>query len=142
MAQARTGDTVNVRFTGKLDDGTVFGTSHEFEPLTFQIGESRQIPAFEQAVVGMIAGESRTIRIPCADAYGPHQEEMVVEVQRSILPAHIEPRVGLEVETHQPDGRVFQAMVTAVSERSITLDANHALAGQDLTFDIELIEIL
>ena len=142
MAQARAGDTVNVHFIGKLDDGTVFGTSHGFEPLTFQIGESRQIPAFEQAVVGMIAGESRTIRIPCGDAYGPHQEEMVVEVQQSSLPAHIEPRVGLEVEVHQPDGRVFQATVTAVSERSITLDANHALAGQDLNFDIELIEIL
>jgi len=141
MKQAKEGDKVQVHYTGKLADGTVFDSSEGQKPLSFLVGEYALIPLFEQAVIGMSEGETKTITIPADDAYGPHQEEKVVAVDRQNFPPHIEPEVGLELEAHQNDGTIFPLTVIHVSEEVVTMDANHPLAGKDLTFDIELVEI-
>jgi peptidylprolyl isomerase len=141
MTQAKNGDTVRVHYTGKLDDGTEFDTSSGGEPLEFTIGEGDLIPGFEHAVVGMSPGELRTVRIAFEQAYGPHQEEMVLVVERDQFPPHITPQVGQELELHHSDGQAVSVTVTDISSTSVTLDANHPLAGQDLIFDIELVGI-
>ena len=142
MVKAKTGDTVKVHYTGKLDDGTVFDTSADREPLQFTIGEGQIIPDFEQAVVGMAPGDSKTVQIPSDKAYGPHHEEMVMVVSRDEFPEDIEPKVDQRLQVRQADGQAFAVTVTVVSESSVTLDANHPLAGKDLAFDIQLAEIL
>lgn len=142
MTQARNGDTVRVHYTGRLEDGTVFDASTGQDPLEFTIGQGQIIPAFEQALIGMNLDESKTIHIPAEDAYGPHREEMVLVVDRARFPAHIQPEIGLLLSLRQPDGRTVDVAVTAVSESSVTLDANHPLAGKDLTFHIQLVEIV
>ena len=142
MAQAKTGDTVKVHYTGKLDDGTVFDTSAAREPLQFTIGEGQIIPDFEQAIVGMNLGESKTIQIPSENAYGPHQKEMVMVVDRKEFPDDLKPEVDQRLQVRQPDGQSFAVTVTDVSESKVTLDGNHPLAGKDLTFDIQLAEIV
>lgn len=142
MAQVKHGDMVKIHYTGKLSDGTVFDTSLGREPLQFEIGASRLIPAFEQAVVGMTPGESKTANIPAEEAYGPHRADMVVVVERNNLPAHIEPEVGQQLQSVQEDGQTIRLIVTEVTDSSVTLDTNHPLAGQDLTFEIQLLEIV
>ncbi|HDH96842.1 MAG TPA: peptidylprolyl isomerase [Proteobacteria bacterium] len=142
MAQAKEGDTVRVHYTGKLEDGTVFDSSVEREPLEFTIGEGQIIPGFEQAVIGMQPGEKKTVDVPPEKAYGPHREELVLEVERAKFPEHIDPQVGQQLQIPQPYGQAVIVTVTDVSETSVTLDANHPLAGKNLTFDIELIEIV
>ncbi len=142
MVQAKHGDTVRVHYTGKLEDGTLFETSIERTPLQFTVGEGQIIPGFEKAVIGMNPSESKTTKVPVDEAYGPHLEEMVVTVDRNRLPADLKPEIDQRLQIRQADGRTTIAMVTDVSESSVTLDANHALAGKDLTFDIQLIEIV
>ncbi len=142
MAEAKHGDTVKVHYTGKLEDGTVFDTSVDHDPLQFTIGEGQIIPGFEQAVVGMNPGESKTIKVTADDAYGLHHEEMVLVVDRNQLPADLNPEVGQQLQSRQPDGQTIVVTVTDVSESSVTLDANHPLAGKDLTFEIQLVEIV
>ncbi|OGO21445.1 MAG: peptidylprolyl isomerase [Chloroflexi bacterium RBG_16_50_9] len=142
MAQAKKGDTVKVHYTGKLNDDTVFDTSDGSQPLQFTIGEGKLIKDFEQAVVGMNPGESRTIQISSDRAYGPHLAERVTEVDRQEFPQDLNPQVNQMFQVHQPDGNMFVATVTAVSESKITLDANHPLAGKDLIFSIQLAEII
>lgn len=141
MAQAKTGDTVRVHYTGKLDDGTIFDTSTDREPLQFKIGEGQLIEDFEQAVVGMNPGESKTVQIPSDRAYGPHHKEMVLEVDRGEFPNNLEPKIDQRLQVQQQNGQSFAVTVTEVSETKVTLDANHPLAGKDLTFDIQLTEI-
>lgn len=141
MAQAKAGDTVKVHYTGKLDDGTVFDSSVDREPLEFTIGSGNIIPGFEQAVVGMSLGESKTEIIPTDQAYGPHLDEMVVVVDRQQMPEEIDPQVGQQLQIQQQNGQVLPVVITDVSGASVTLDANHPLAGEDLTFDIKLVEI-
>ena len=141
MAEAKKGDTVKVHFTGKLDYGTVFDCSTNLDPLEFVLGLGRVIPGFEEAVIGMNSGESKTIKIPADKAYGPHREEMVVSLERKQLPVHIKPEVGQQLEVGEPGGQKILVKVTGVSESKVTLDANHPLAGKDLTFEIELLEI-
>ena len=142
MAQAQNGDTVTVHYTGKLEDGTVFDSSVDRDPLQFTLGEGLLIPGFEQAVLGMSPGESKTVKVSADQAYGPHREEMVVEVDRREFPPHFQPEVGQQLQIPQSDDRVTRLIVTAVSEQKVTLDANHPLAGRDLTFDINLLEIV
>ncbi|MSM38912.1 MAG: peptidylprolyl isomerase [Geobacter sp.] len=150
MAQAKQGDTVRVHYTGMLDDGEVFDSSECTDdgcgcssgPLEFTIGEGQVIPGFEAAVVGMELGESKQVKIPVDDAYGPRMDEMVGVVERSRLPAGINPEVGGQLEVTREDGETFPVLITAVSDTEVTLDANHPLAGRDLTFDIKLIEIV
>ena len=142
MAQAKAGDTVKVHYTGKLDDGTIFDTSADRDPMQFTIGEGQLISDFEQAVVGMSPGESKTVQIPSENAYGPHHEEMIMVVDRSEFPKDLEPKVDQMLQVRRQDGHTFAVKVTDVSENKVTLDANHPLAGQDLTFDIQLSEIV
>jgi FKBP-type peptidyl-prolyl cis-trans isomerase 2 len=142
MAQAKHGDTVKVHYTGKLEDGAIFDTSTVREPLEFTIGKGQTIPGFEQAVVGMNPGESKTTTIPVGDAFGPRRRELVEVVDRREIPAHMKPKVGQRLQISQADGRTKAVKVTHVSELKVTLDANHPLAGKDLILDIELIEIL
>jgi FKBP-type peptidyl-prolyl cis-trans isomerase 2 len=139
--QAKQGDTVLVNYTGKLIDGTIFDTSLDRAPMRFTVGQGKLIAGFEKAVVGMNAGEKKTVIIPFAEAYGPRQESAVVEMERKNLPEGYEPRVGQRLELTQEDDSSVLVTVMAVSERTVTIDANHPLAGRDLTFDIELVSI-
>jgi peptidylprolyl isomerase len=142
MAQAKTGDTVHVNYTGKLADGTIFDTSRDRHPVQFTIGKGQLIAGFEQAVIGMKKGESKTIVIPADQAYGPRLQENVVAVDRKNLPADLNAEVGQRLEITQTDDKTVLVTVVEVSEASMTLDANHPLAGKDLTFDIELVGII
>ena len=140
MVQAKNGDNVKVHYTGKLEDGTVFDTSVNRDPLQFKIGEGQVLPGFEQAVVGMNPGESKTSTIPAEEAYGPHRKEMILVMERNQLPPDLEPEVGQRLQVRQDNSQPIVVEVTDVSESSVTLDANHPLAGKDLTFDIQLVE--
>jgi FKBP-type peptidyl-prolyl cis-trans isomerase 2 len=138
MAQAKIGDTVKVHYTGKLEDGTVLDSSINRGPLQFTLGESQVILGFEQAVVGMNLEESKTVNIPADEAYGPRHKELVVVVNRNEFPAELELKVDDHLQIKQADGQKILVTVTDISESSVTLDANHPLAGKDLTFDIQL----
>lgn len=164
MAQAKSGDKVKVHYTGKLEDGSIFDSSEEYEeglgdecedegcgcgvnhhgasPLEFVIGEGGLIPKFEAAVIGLEPGQSVTVNIPADEAYGQRAEEMVAVVERSELPADIKPSAGDQMEVVLEDGTPMPVLVTEVTESTITLDANHPLAGENLTFEIKLVEIL
>jgi FKBP-type peptidyl-prolyl cis-trans isomerase 2 len=141
MGQAKPGDTVKIHYTGKLDDGTVFDSSASREPLEFTLSSGQVIPGFDQAVLGMSPGETKTEKIPMDQAYGPYREEMVVEVSRQQMPPELEPEVGQQLQVQQTDGQTIPVVVTEVTDSTVTLDANHPLAGEDLTFEIQLVEI-
>jgi peptidylprolyl isomerase len=142
MAQAKRGDVVRVHYTARLEDGAVFDTSIDRHPLRFTIGDGQVIPGFDQAVVGMHPGQTKTARIPMEKAYGPYQEDMVVTLDRSQLPENLKLEVGQTLEmTFSDRGRAI-VTVAAISEGEVALDANHPLAGKDLLLDIELIEIV
>jgi FKBP-type peptidyl-prolyl cis-trans isomerase 2 len=141
MAPAKEGDKVKVQYVGKLkEDGSVFASSDEGDPLEFTVGEGSIIPGFEQAVVGMDAGEQKTVDVTAEQAYGEHTEERVVTVHREQLPDDLDPQVGQRLEVRQGEQSV-PVVVTDISEQQVTLDANHPLAGKDLTFDIKVVEV-
>jgi FKBP-type peptidyl-prolyl cis-trans isomerase 2 len=141
MGQAKQGDTVKVHYTGRLCDDTVFDTSEGREPLEFTIGQQQVIAGFEQAVIGMDLGESRTSEIPADRAYGPRDEKLVMEVSRQRVPDDLELRVDDRLQVRRADGETLVVTVTDLSDTNVTLDGNHPLAGQDLVFDIRLVEI-
>jgi peptidylprolyl isomerase len=141
MAQAQSGDLVKVHYTGRLADGTIFDTSRQRDPLEFTLGGGEILPGVEQAVLGMTAGEAKSITIPAAQAYGPHQPERVIEIKRHQLPPDIQPELGQHLHMQRQDGETLEVVVTALTEGHITLDANHPLAGHDLRFDLQLVEI-
>jgi peptidylprolyl isomerase len=141
MTEAKDGATVRVHYTGKLDDGQVFDSSREREPLEFTLGGGQVIPGFEAAVRGMGPGEEKTVRIPADEAYGERRDDMVMVVERERIPENIEPDVGQQLQIAQGN-QVAVVTVTDVAEESVTLDANHPLAGRDLTFELELVEIV
>ena len=141
MSQAKDGDKVTVHYTGKLEDGTVFDSSQNRDPLEFQLGAGNVIPGFNDGIVGMGIGESRTISIPPDDAYGQRRDELTIEVDKSEFPEDIKPEIGQELQVQQPDGSPVQVTITDVTEEKVTLDANHSLAGKTLIFEIELVEI-
>ena len=142
MKSAEPGNTVKVHYTGKLDDETVFDTSKERDPIEFTVGKGDLIRGFEDAIVGMAEGDSKTVKIPFTDAYGDHRNELIITVDKNQFPENIDPIEGLQLHLKSPDGRVVNAVVTTVEESTVTLDANHPLAGKDLVFEIELVEIL
>jgi peptidylprolyl isomerase len=142
VPQVKAGDTVQVNYTGKLSDGTVFDSSAGKAPLEFTMGGGKIIPGFEKAVLGMKVGEKKTVTIAPADAYGLRQENMVMEVPRTQFSKEITPEVGMELESTRKDGSTIVATITKVTDTSVTLDANHPLAGKALTFDIELVKIV
>jgi peptidylprolyl isomerase len=141
MSQAKQGDTVKVHYTGKLKDGSVFDSSANREPLEFTLGAGNMIPGFEQAVVGMDAGEKKTTEIPVDQAYGQKREDMIISVPRENVPGDIQPEVGQQLAIQQQGGQQVPVTVTEVTEDKVVLDANHPLAGQDLVFEIEVVEV-
>ena len=142
MKKAETNNTVKVHYTGKLQDGQIFDSSREREPLEFKLGEGKIIPGFENAVEGMQVSESKTVTVPSNEAYGPVQENLVQEIPSSALPKDIEPKIGQKLVSKHPNGQEIIVEVKKIKDEKITIDANHPLAGKDLVFDIELIEIL
>lgn len=142
MSHANPGNLVRVHYTGKLPDGTVFDSSRDRQPLEFTLGQGQVIPGFEQAVAGMNSGETKTAEIPAEQAYGPYREDMVLEVSREQIPPQIKPEIGQQLELRDQQGQRIPARVTQTNDNSVTLDANHPLAGKSLTFDLELVEIV
>jgi peptidylprolyl isomerase len=142
MAGAQIGDRVKVHYLGKLQNGTVFDTTLAREPVEFTIGQGQVIPGFEQAVIGLEPGEQLTVTIPAEKAFGAYREEMVQMVHTEQLPEDVDAMVGKQLRIPQQDGGGFVVTVTDVSDEVVTLDANHPLAGEDLTFEIRLEEIL
>ncbi len=141
MAQAKQGDKVKVHYTGKLDNGTVFDSSEGRDPLEFTVGAGQMIPGFDRAVEGMAIGESKTIRLQPKDAYGRRDDKRVLRVPRTQLPEGFDPQVGEQMQIQPPGGRPMMVKVIQVSEKQVTMDGNHPLAGQALTFEIKLVEI-
>lgn len=141
MAQAKSGDRVKVHYSGFLEDGTVFDSSLEGDPFEFTLGEGMVIPGFENAVIGMDVGETKTVNIPFAEAYGPRRDELMATIERAQLPDHISPEVGMSLQVRTPDGSFTNVLITEVTPSTVTLDANHPLAGKDLIFEIKLVEI-
>jgi peptidylprolyl isomerase len=141
MTQAKSGDTVRIHYTGTLDDGTEFDSSAGREPLEFALGGGQVIPGFDSAVDGMTVGESKSVTIEPAEAYGERHDQLVQEVPKSALPQEIEPAVGMQLQSQSPEGQVMNLVITEVAEETITVDGNHPLAGKALTFAIELVEI-
>ena len=142
MARAKRGDRVKIHYTGKLEDGSVFDSSSERGPLEFVIGEGRIIPGLEQAVIGMNPGESKNIKIPEENAYGPYNEKIVMEVEKAFFPHNLKPEVGQQLQVPQENDNPIIVIVTKVSDTKVTLDGNHPLSGKNLTFDLQLIEII
>ena len=142
MAQVKDGDTVKVHYTGKLNDGTVFDSSVDREPLEVTIGAGQLIAGFEKALVGMKLEQSKKINIKAADAYGPFNEDAVMTIERKELPTDLKIEEGLQLNMQNPQGGAVVVTVTAFSETEVTLDANHPLAGEDLNFDLEVVSIV
>ena len=140
MSQVKEGDAVKVHYTGKLEDGTVFDSSREREPLKVNVGAGELIPGFEKSLMGMEPGQSKTEKIPADQAYGPHMKELVVEVGKDQIPPDIETEIGTQLQIKQEDGQTTMVRITELNDETVTLDANHPLAGKDLTFEIELLE--
>jgi FKBP-type peptidyl-prolyl cis-trans isomerase 2 len=141
MASAAAGDTVRIHYTGRLDDGTVFDSSEGREPLEFTLGSGQVIPGFDSAVTGMDVDQLKTVTIPPDEAYGPHRADLMLPVSRSRLPEGIDPHLGERLQMSSADGQTFQVTVAETHSDRLVLDANHPLAGQSLTFDIQLVSV-
>jgi peptidylprolyl isomerase len=140
MEHAKQGDTVKVHYKGTLTDGSVFDSSQGRDPLEFTLGTGQVIPGFDQAVTGMQVGEEKEVTIPAADAYGERRDDLVLVVDRKQFPPHIQPQVGQQLQLSH-GGETFVVTVREVSGDRVVLDANHPLAGEDLTFALTLVEI-
>jgi peptidylprolyl isomerase len=141
MREVRNGDTIKVHYRGKLDDGTVFDSSEGREPLQFEVGTGMVIPGFDTGVLGMSVGQKKTITIPVDDAYGPVQEEMFMEFPIDRFPEDMKPEVGMSLNMSNGSGQAIPVVIAEVMDEVVILDANHPLAGEDLTFDLELVDI-
>lgn len=142
MQQVKKGDKVKVHYHGKLDSGETFDSSAGREPLEFEVGSGMVIKGFDDGVTGMTAGEKKTITIPYNDAYGPRNPEMLIEVPKDKFPPDLEIELGMPLMMSDGQGQQFQVTITEIKENVVMLDANHPLAGKDLTFDLELVEIV
>jgi peptidylprolyl isomerase len=140
MAAAKDGDTVRVHYTGKLDDGSVFDSSVEREPLEFELGSGQVIAGFDDAVRGMAPGEECSVTIPSEQAYGERRDELMMVVPRGDLPVEIDPQVGQQLQLSQGD-QSFIVTIAALDDAEVVLDGNHPLAGADLTFELKLVDI-
>ena len=141
MSIAKSGDAIRIHYTGRLSEGSVFDSSDGREPLAFTLGSGQVIAGFDSGVVGMAVGDTKTIEIPADKAYGARDENAVVEVAVSDFPDGVTPEVGLPLQLGMEDGGTLQVVVAEVTDENATLDANHPLAGKDLIFDLELVEI-
>jgi len=142
MAQVKSGDKIHVHYTGRLTDGTLFDSSAEREPLEFEVGSGMVIKGFDEGVTGMSVGEKKTVHIPAAEAYGDVDPNYLAVLDKTEIPSDIPYEVGMQLNMHQDGtGQVMPVSVVEVTESTITLDANHPLAGKDLIFDLELVAI-
>jgi len=139
---AKAGDSVRIHYKGSLDDGTVFDSSYDGDPFEFTLGGGMVIPGFDQAVIGMEEGTVKTVSIPPAEAYGEYLDDHVIEVDKAQVPDTIKPELGMGLELHSNDGQTIDVVVTRIDGDTLTLDANHPLAGKTLTFEINLLEIV
>jgi len=135
------GQKVKIHYTGTLDDGNKFDSSEGRNPLEFEMGAGMVIPGFETGVKDMAVGEKKSIHIPAEEAYGEKRDEMVMEFERAQLPEDMEPEVGMGLQMQGPEGQPIPVQITAVAEETITIDANHPLAGKNLNFELELVEV-
>lgn len=142
MIRAAKKDTVKVHYVGRLLDGTVFDQSPEDRPLHFILGRQEVIAGFDDAVVGMYQGETKTVTVPCEQAYGQSKPELLEKIDRSIIGKKVQLHVGGQLEVTNHDGSVFYVMVRSFDDEQVVVDANHPLAGQDLEFEIKLLEVL
>lgn len=136
----QSGDTIAVDYTGKLENGEVFDSSQGREPLTFTVGAGMLIKGFDQAVLGMKKGDSKTVTIPPEEAYGPRSEDAFVEIPRANIPDELPLEEGIELQLQDPNGRPVPARVTEITEESVKMDINHFLAGETLVFDIKVVQ--
>lgn len=141
MSVVKNGDTVKVHYQGTLDDGTVFDSSHERDPLSFTLGQGEIIPGFENAVQGMNQGDSKNVSIPPDEAYGQRQEDNMLQVNQSDIPEEINPEKGMVLQVKTQDGQSRNVTVAEVTDETVTLDGNHPLAGENLNFEINLVEV-
>lgn len=141
MTEAKTGDTVRIHYTGSLEDGSVFDSSQGRDPLEFTLGSGQVIPGFDVAVAGMTTGEKKRVTIPADQAYGQPDPRAIQAIPRENIPAEIPLEVGLQLQAQSPQGYPIPVTVVEISENEVTLDANHHLAGKDLTFDLELVSV-
>ncbi len=141
MQQVKSGDKIKVHYHGKLTTGETFDKSEGREPLEFEVGSGSVIKGFDDGVTGMSVGEKKTINIPFLEAYGPRNPEMVIEMPKTRFPQDMEIEVGMPLAMSDGQGQQFQVVVTEIKDDVVLLDANHPLAGQDLIFDLELVEI-
>ncbi len=141
MSQVKKDDTVKVHYTGKLDNGQVFDSSLERDPIEFKVGEGKMIPGFEKGVLEMKLNEKKNISIPSEEAYGEVQKDLFQEIPKSQLPEDIKPEVDMALAAQMPDGSQRQLRIAEVKEDAIVVDANHPLAGKNLNFEIEVVEI-
>lgn len=141
MTHATAGNTVRIHYTGTLQDGSVFDSSEGRDPLEFQLGSGQIIPGLDRAIDGMAMGEQKTVTIPAAEAYGDYQPEAKQDVPREQIPDDIPLDEGTMLQMQTPDGRQVPVQVAAVTDATVTLDANHPLAGKDLTFAVELVSV-
>jgi FKBP-type peptidyl-prolyl cis-trans isomerase 2 len=141
MAQAKSGDKVQVQYVGKLNDGSKFDETSQEKPLEFTIGDGQIIEGFEEAIVGMEEGEEKSVTIPVDKAYGERRPDLVLKVEKERLPENLDPQVGEQLQIPQNEGNPVVVTVTEVTDNDITIDANHPLAGQDLTFDLKLVGV-
>lgn len=141
MSKVKANDTVKVHYTGKLDNGQIFDSSVDREPLKVTLGQGLLIPGFEKGLIDMEVNENKTITIPKEEAYGEVRKELFQRIDRAELPESINPEVGMGLVAQNPDGSERQLRVAEVNETDIVVDANHPLAGQDLTFELQLVEI-
>ncbi len=142
MAQAKSGDTVKIHFTGKMQDDTVIETSQERGPLEFKIGEGDVLSGLEQGVIGMQTGDKKSITISPEEAFGQPREDLIVDLNKNEIPKGIKLAVGIHLSIQAADGQDFKVKVVDVKEDTVTLDANHPLAGSTIIFDVELVEIV
>jgi len=141
MEEVKANDKVKVHYTGSLSDGTIFDSSENREPFEFKVGAGQVIKGFEEAVIGLKKDESIKVTIPADEAYGPFMEERLQKVSKEQLPADIKPEIGMELASKYPDGQEIIVRVRSIEEDHIVIDANHPLAGLDLTFTIKVVEI-
>lgn len=139
--QVKKGDKIKVHYHGKLDDGSTFDSSEGRDPLAFEVGSGMVIPGFDAGVTGMEKGEKKTIVIPSDEAYGPKLDEMIMEFPKERFPEDMKPEIGMSLNMSNQEGQSFPVVIKEVKEDVVVLDANHPLAGKDLTFDLELVEI-
>jgi peptidylprolyl isomerase len=140
--EAKKGDRVRIRYTGYLENGTLFDATYNTMPLELELGSNQAIPGIENAVIGMKTGDVRTVNLEPEEAFGHPREDLVARVEREKLPEGVEPSVGMPLEAQSPEGETLAVRVTGVDEETITVDANHPFAGKNLKYEIRLMEIL